>query len=159
MTNKHSGISLNPNVPVTEALRDWAAAAKWERAKEISINEDTGKHRPGSPPEKGSLRNAVKGLVSIGFHNGLWLDEWTGKLMEDKTPADLDSLTTRAMLAVEGTYDGDKYLPAMTAVTRAITYLCEKQGPQPPHGADTRHHLGRLGPLLGVCQRHGPGAK
>ena len=131
MTNRHSGISLNPNVPVTEALRDWAAAAKWERAKEISINEDTGKHRPGSPPEKGSVRNAVKGLVSIGFHNGLWLDEWTGKLMEDKTPADLDSLTTRAMLAVEGTYDGDKYLPAMTAVTRAITYLCEKQGHNP----------------------------
>ena len=127
MPSRVEDIVLEGNMPMATALTNWAARASWKRDREPSV-DDKGVTKPGSPPDRSSFWNAVKGAVSTGFHTNLWWNEWSGRLMEDKQPADLDSLTLQLRLVLEGAYGNtERYLPHKTPVGDAIQYLGEKQ--------------------------------
>ena len=126
MTNRVEDIVLEDNMSMSAALTHWAAQASWKRDREPSV-DDKGVTKPGSPPDRGSFWNAVKGAVGMGFHTNIWLNEWSGRLMKDNRTADLDSLTLKLRLVLEGGYRQEKYLPNKTPVADAIQYLAEKQ--------------------------------
>lgn len=127
MASKNHGIVLEPGIPTADALERWAAQSDWQRAKD-AYTDSKGETQAGSPPDKGSSWNAIKGAIGTDFHKGLWLDEWSGKYMEGKEPADVDSLTRRLRLLLEGSYGrSQKYLPNKTPVMDAAIYLCEIQ--------------------------------
>ena len=127
MANRVEDIVLEGSTSMATSLTNWAARAGWKRDREPSV-DDKGVTKPGSPPDRGSFWNAVKGAIGTGFHTNIWLNEWSGRLMEDKQPADLDSLTLQLRLLLEGAYGNtERYLPHKTPVADAIQYLGEKQ--------------------------------
>ena len=135
---KSFGIVLDPTIPVVaDALRNWAANAGWQRAKDAYV-DGKGETHAGGPPDKGSAWNAIKGAIGLNLHTSLWFDKWSGRPMYEKEPADLDSLTLGARLAIEGGYGQQKYLPHKTPVLDAVTYLCEVQ----PHNPRTEQIQG-----------------
>ena len=114
-----------------DGLTMWAAAAVWEYSSQGSKETKDGSIVPVGKPVPGSTRNAVKALGMAGLQKTVWLNKWTGNIMEDKDQID-DVAAIRLKMVIEGMFGNSQgYHPGKIAIENAIEYIAQGMGRNP----------------------------
>ena len=117
-----------------DPLEEWANRGEttWRTGSPPTDKE------PNPKPIAGSDENALYALVGVGAHKGLWLNEWTGRIMikpQDGTDQQFDDRwdITRYKIAIEDHYGNAKrYIPTREAIRTAVDFMAyiQRQNPR-----------------------------
>ena len=109
-------------------LEHWHEHFDWIYSKAPSTDRE-GNNRAGTV-DNSSHENAIKAIVTLGLHEQLWLNRWTGRYMYGEEQWE-DNLRSLIKTRLEYEFSSIGYCPTLAAVENAMKDIASVRGRNP----------------------------
>ena len=120
-------MNLDMNQP--DPLEHWASSLEVLWRGQRWVTDEDGNQRPAGKPDRSSEENALRAVALLPYHQRIWLNQWTGKVMmgDAEFKGERDPKLAEIRIDVEHRHSNLGYLPTRSAIEAAVYTVAEMQ--------------------------------